>query len=358
MLAPLLLLAAVVQADLHLDTPSMMVERGLPFDAPAGLEAGLPQLRAGGTNLAVEVLWPRRHGDHLARTRLLARRVGQEVERLDDLVLVRSPAEARAAAEAGRIGVVLALEGAHGLGPGPWRPVLDELQAQGLAILGLTWSISNRFAGSSGDGGGGLTPEGRALVDHARRKGLLIDLSHASRATTLEVCRTSPVPVIASHSDAWALQPVARNLTDEEIRCIAATGGVIGVNFHAPFLGRTRDVAAVADHVEHVARIGGRAVVALGSDFDGFIRPPEGLPDASALPRLWEELRRRGWSEGDLAGLRGENFLRAWQAALAHAGAAGEVSAPGGGARPPAERPAPEPGSPAGGPGSARAGPP
>jgi membrane dipeptidase len=187
-------------------------------------------------------------------------------------------------------------------------------------MVGLTWSFSNRFAGSSGDGGAGLTAEGTALVAQLAKDGVIVDLSHASRATTLEVCGASKVPVIASHSDSYSVHANARNLTDEEIRCIAATGGVIGVNLHATFVGGTRDVKAVADHADAIARIGGFGSVALGSDYDGMIKVPAGLEDASRLPALWAELRSRGWTEAQIRGMRGENFLRVWEA-VEHAAA-------------------------------------
>jgi membrane dipeptidase len=91
---------------------------------------------------------------------------------------------------------------------------------------------------------------------------------------------------------------------------------VIGLNFHAPFVGPGADVSRVADHADHLAKIGGRQVVALGSDFDGFIKKPVGLEDASKLGALWQELELRGWTQEELQGLRGENFLRAWEGVL------------------------------------------
>ena len=99
------------------------------------------------------------------------------------------------------------------------------------------------------------------------------------------------------------------------IRCIAETGGVIGLNFHAPFVGAAgnANVSRVADHADYLARVGGHRVVALGSDFDGYIKKPTGLEDASKVPALWAELARRGWTEEQLRGVRGENFMRAWR---------------------------------------------
>ncbi len=311
-------LAVEMQADLHLDTPTQLHRKDRGLDG-AGLEAGLGELRAGGTNLAVMVLWPPREAQWEAHTDALLARMEREDARLDGVTLVRSPTDARAVAAAGGVAMVYALEGAHGLDTSGVEG-LRTLHGRGLALLGLTWSFSNRFAGSSGDGGGGLTDAGRALVAEAQRLGVVIDLSHASKRTTLDVCADSTVPVVASHSDAAAVRAHARNLTDEEIACIAATGGVVGLNLHATFLGSPADVKKAADHVEHVRKVGGIGAVALGSDYDGLITTPAGLTTAADLGKIWEELRRRGWGELEIAQVRGENFLRAWWVAQSLAG--------------------------------------
>jgi len=313
-----------LQVDLHLDTPTQMFTKGLHLDAPTGLEAGISQLVAGETNVVVEVLWPPRKPDHRKRAFDLLGVVEGEVSQSERLVLAREPSVARDAVAGGQIAVLISMEGAHGLGTGDdWRDVLDQFYDRGLRLLGVTWSFSNRFAGSSGDQGGGLTAEGRELVKHARAKRIILDVSHASPETTSEICTASPAPVIASHSNCRTLRSHTRNLTDDEIRCISATGGVIGLNFHAPFVGggdKPASVARVADHADHLAKVGGHGVVALGSDFDGYIKKPIGLEDASKIPELWAELRRRGWTDVQIRGIRGENFMRAWTAVRAGAG--------------------------------------
>jgi len=307
-----------LQVDLHLDTPTQMLSRRLHLDVNTGLEAGLPQLKLGGSNVVVQVLWPPRKSDHKPRAFALLDVVEKEVARSEDLVLTLEPDVARSTVAAGKVAVLLSMEGAHGLGTdADWPDVFQQFYDRGLRLLGITWSFSNRFAGSSGDGGGGLTEEGRALVQLARERRVILDVSHASTQTTMEICTDSPVPVIASHSNAKALRGVARNLTDEEIRCIAATGGVIGLNFHASFVSGgdqgPATVSRVADHADYLAKVGGHAVVALGSDFDGYIKKPVGLEDASKIPALWRELERRGWTADQLAGIRGENFMRTWE---------------------------------------------
>lgn len=310
-----LALAADVQADLHLDTPTQLVRRGVGLDG-AGLESGLAQMHAGGTNLAAMVLWPPRDVAWERHVETLLAKMEAEDARLDGVRLARTPAEAREVADAGGVAMFYLLEGAHGVDESGAEG-LRNLRDRGLAVVGLTWSFSNRFAGSSGDGGGGLTDDGRALIAAANRLGVLVDVSHASRPATLQACAASTAPVIASHSDAFAVAGHARNLTDEEIACVAKTGGVIGLNLHSTFLGKPASVAKAADHADHLKEVGGAGVVALGSDYDGLIAPPADLKDASALGALWAELRRRGWTDAEIRGMRGENFLRAWGAAQA-----------------------------------------
>jgi membrane dipeptidase len=308
-----------IHADLHVDTPTQMLRRGVGLQSEQ-LEASLPRMRTGGTNVVVEVLWPPEKAEWETITEKLFSTIEVQDAGLEDVRLARTPAEARGAVAAGKLALLVSLEGAHGIDTSGIEG-LRRLHARGLSLLGLTWSFSNRFAGSSGDGGGGLTPSGWELVVEANRLGVVLDVSHASDLTTMQVCGWSHAPVIASHSDVDAVRAHARNLSDEAIRCIAATGGVIGLNFHADFVGRNRDIAAVADHADHLRRIGGAGVVALGSDFDGLIKPVSGLPDASRVGALWEELARRGWTTDDIAAAQGANFMRAWERAVTVAAA-------------------------------------
>lgn len=305
--------AAPLQVDLHVDTPTQLVRQGVGLDDPA-LEAGVPNLRAGGTNIAVMVLWPPR-GQSEDHVETLLARVEAEDKRLESVALARSPEDARRIVGQGQIALLLSIEGAHGIE----HEGLDGLRrfhARGLALMELTWTNSNRYAGSSGDGGGGLTADGKALVAEAQRLGIVIDVSHASKQATLDTCAVTRAPIIASHSDAAAVTAQPRNLSDEEIRCIAHTGGVIGINLHSTFVGKPADVRKVADHIDHLKAIGGVEVIALGSDFDGLIKPPADIPNSSKLGVIWDELRRRGYTEPEIAMIRGENFLRAWAVCL------------------------------------------
>jgi membrane dipeptidase len=303
--------------DLHTDTATQLYREKLPLDAPSGLQAGLVALRAGGVNTVVYALWPPRDVKPDPYVFDLQARLDSELRRLPEMRLVRDPVAWREVLRDGHIAVILGLEGAHGLEPGG-LPTLDRLYDKGVRVLGLTWSFSNRYAGSSGDGGAGLTEEGRRLLARANDLGMLVDVSHASDAATLQACRLSRAPVIASHSNADGVRDQARNLSDEAIRCIAERGGVIGLNLHATFVARgTVDIAAVAAQALYLARIGGSGVVALGSDFDGYIRTPVGLPDEAHVSALWRELAARGVDDATLAAWKGGNFARTWDAAWA-----------------------------------------
>ncbi|MEQ1507703.1 MAG: membrane dipeptidase, partial [Myxococcota bacterium] len=304
-------------ADLHVDTLTELGDRDTTFADPA-LEAGIPALTAGGTTVIVNVLWPPRDGDHEPYTFAQLDRFEQQLRLApvaERMALARTPAEADAIVASGRIATLLALEGAHGIEVSGVEG-LGRLHDRGLSMLGLAWSLSNRFAGSSGDGGGGLTPDGAALLAAAQSLGVLIDLSHASRATVLDACAITTAPLVASHSGATAVNDVPRNLSAEEIACIARSDGVIGVNFHAPFVAAGPvGIPQVADQVDALVKAAGIDHVGIGSDWDGDIQAPTGLASAAGLPGLWDELRRRGYDDAGLAKIRGGNFRRVWLAA-------------------------------------------
>lgn len=151
------------------------------------------------------------------------------------------------------------------------------------------------------------------------RLGMLVDLSHASVETMSDALDTSEAPVLWSHAAAGAVLPHRRNVPDEILRRVPANGGVVMVLFYPPHLtgDRRAGIADVAEHLEHIARVAGSDHVGIGSDFDGIGTTAEGLEDVSAFPALFTELSRRGWSEGALRKLAGENLLRVMEEAEA-----------------------------------------
>ena len=226
----------------------------------------------------------------------------------------------------------------------------------------LTWTNSNDWAESSGDlrpaAPTGLTPFGRQVIAEMNRLGMMVDLSHVSDRTFSDVLAVTRAPVLVSHSSARALTASHRNLTDAQLRALAANGGVCMVNFYSAFIDESyrtawaaqkpallaahkalaadyaargtpvpyhiagrldRDFAArlprpplssLIAHFDHIIQVAGIDHVGLGSDFDGICALPEGINSAADLPKLTAALLARGHSPADLHKLLGANLLR------------------------------------------------
>ncbi len=210
----------------------------------------------------------------------------------------------------------LAFEGSEGL------PIdaagLRPRVARGVKIFGIVHSVHNEFAGSSNDPDGpqGLTERGEQFVRAVIQVGALLDVSHASDQATDEVLSLAEKwggRVVATHSNARALAPHRRNLTDRQIERISALGGVIGVNFYRYFL-RNRAGEASLDtlvhQIDYLRKIGGLQVVALGSDFEGGITPISELSDASRYPVLADALASKGYDRKAVEAIFHKNALR------------------------------------------------
>lgn len=213
---------------------------------------------------------------------------------------------------------------------------LDVLYAAGLRSLGPVWSRNTVFADgvpfcfpSTPDIGGGLTPDGVALVKRCNQLGIMIDLSHLNLAGFHDVAKHSDAPLVATHSNVHSLCPHARNLTDEQLDIIAQSGGMVGLNFAAAFL--RADGRMVPDvpldqmirHLDHLMDRLGEHAVGLGSDFDG-AEIPEAIGDCSGLPRLIDAMRQHGYGEALIRRLCHENWVdllgRTWKTPLSGAG--------------------------------------
>ena len=282
-----------------------------------------------------------------------------------ELLFATTAADVRRAKQQGKVAVLIAIEGGHAIEASLEN--LRELYRRGARYLTLTWNNGNQWAGSSlgvsGTRTGGLTPFGREVIHEMNRIGMLVDVSHASDSTFFDVLETSTAPVIASHSSARALSDHPRNLTDEQLRAVARSGGVVNVNFFSRFLdprmrqamddveariraaadslrtqpGADRAAAeartaamrramlaelpptplsVLVDHLDHVARVAGIDHVGIGSDFDGINAVPEGMEDVTRLPRIAQALLDRGYSEGDVKKVLGGNMMRVMQEVL------------------------------------------
>ena len=173
---------------------------------------------------------------------------------------------------------------------------------------------------SSPDTGPGLTDAGVALVRRCAELGIAVDLSHLNEAGFWDVARTLDGPLIASHSGVHALCPYSRNLTDDQLDAIAASGGLVGINFDVGSLradgGDDADtpVARIAEHARYVADRCGVDHVALGSDFDGATMPAE-VADAGAYPRVLAALEAAGFEGAEVARIASGNWRRVLAAA-------------------------------------------
>ena len=275
-----------------------------------------------------------------------------------------SAQDVRRARAAGAIAVFIGVEGGHAIEADLGK--LQELFRLGARYLTLTWNNGNQWAGSSlgshETSTGGLTSFGRDVIRELNRLGMMVDVSHVSDETLADVLAVSTAPVIATHSSARALADHPRNLSDDQLRAIASTGGVVNVNFFSRFIdarfrkamddvdaevqaladaerARGLDAAVVArnqdmrtreriaqlpptplsvliDHIDHIARVAGTDHTGIGSDFDGISASPDQMADVTDLPRLAQALLDRGYSDGDVTGILGGNMLRVMEQVL------------------------------------------
>lgn len=212
------------------------------------------------------------------------------------------------------VGAILSLEGAEALGPNAEH--LLEFYARGIRAVGLTWNRRNAFArGVRGEGEGGLTEAGHRLVEKLEAMHIIIDASHLSDEAFWDLVRQARRPFIASHSNARAVYDHPRNLTDQQIKAVADSGGAVGVVFVPNFISDESEISYIdrlIDHIDHIVTVGGIACAALGSDFDGFKDEPQRrvLADASQYPKLLEMLMRRGYSPSDVEKIASGNWER------------------------------------------------
>jgi membrane dipeptidase len=275
-----------------------------------------------------------------------------------DLALATTAAEIREARKQGKIAALLGVEGGHMIDSD--LGVLRSYAALGVRYMTLTHSGNVEWADASTDKAvhNGLSDFGKEVVREMNRLGMMVDISHVSDKAFYDALEVSKAPLIASHSSCRAICEAARNMTDDMIRALAAKGGVIQINYHVGFLSQefrsaekahpeleqaialeiqkrcgdkegcqliegdkiTReyvlqgklprvDWTKIIEHIDHAVKVAGVDHVGLGSDFDG-ANMPFGMEDATKLPQITEALLRKGYSEGDVRKILGENTLR------------------------------------------------
>lgn len=297
------------------------------------------------------------HRETLAQIDLVGRIVSAD----DRLVLAAGHRDLERLRGSGKVASLLGAEGGHSIEGDLGK--LRGLRDRGVRYMTITHADTNDLADSATDDAvhGGLSALGRRVVAEMNRIGMIVDISHVSAETMRDALSSSTAPMIASHSNARAVADHPRNIPDDVLVEIGRRGGVAMVAFVPAFLvqetaeslrsmfdewrrvraehpGDEQAIAAelaaldaaadlprgtvadVADHIEHIAAVAGVDAVGLGSDFDGTTSTPAGLEDVSCYPAITSELLRRGWSEGDVRKVLGENARRVLRDVEAAAG--------------------------------------
>jgi membrane dipeptidase len=352
-----------IVVDTHDDTTQRFLDG--KFDLGSRSATGsidIPRMREGNLGAIFFSIWiPSKVTGPEAVDRALVQidAVGEQVRKHPkDLVLATTATEIREARKQGKIAALLGVEGGHMINSD--LAVLRSYAALGVRYMTLTHSGNDEWADSSTDKAvhNGLTDFGKDVVREMNRLGVMVDISHVSDKTFYHALEVSKAPLIASHSSCRSICDAPRNMTDQMMKDLAAKGGVVQINYHVGFLSQefrnaekanpeinkaiaaevsrrcgeneacqilegdhiTREYVAqgklprvewmkIIEHIDHAVKVAGVDHVGLGSDFDG-ANMPYGMEDATKLPHITEALLQKGYSEGDVKKILGENTLR------------------------------------------------
>ncbi|HEX6187790.1 MAG TPA: dipeptidase [Pyrinomonadaceae bacterium] len=361
-----------ITVDMHADTAQRLVDEDVDLNkrlADGHLDA--VRAREGGLDAQFFSIWvePQLFGGGGAGA---MKRADIQIEAVRNLAathpetweVATSAADVRRVAARGKIAALMGLEGGYAIDERVEN--VKRYYDMGVRYMSPAWSVSASWAGSSGDAVGesrGLNDLGKEIIREMNRLGMMIDVSHVSDKTFWDIVNTSTEPVIATHSGCRAIANVPRNLTDEMIRALAKTGGVVNVIFYpehiepgwsakkkkvdaeiAPLVQRASEqeqgnvaqkklardrvrfeeylkrlppvhVSRIADHIDHIVKLVGVDHVGIGSDFDGVQAVPADMKSVADLPNLTKELLKRGYSAGDIEMILGGNMLRVMEQA-------------------------------------------
>ena len=285
----------------------------------------LRSLEAGGVEGLTLALWvsaqdfwknvPEAKG-HRERTDIMLLAMRAELAERPWLELVRTTEEAERVKAAGKKYAFLAVEGMEAIGDD--LNVIDRYAEAGVRLGMLTWNGENQLAtGAGGDPYSGLTDLGRRAVRRMEERNILMDVSHLNDGGFWDAMKTAEGPVVASHSNCRALCDVRRNLTDDQLRAIRDSGGIVGLNVHHAFVHEDREkqtAEMLARHAAHMAEVMGVEHVACGFDFCEYFGPgnegAEGLENCSQIHNLFYWLEKLGMNEKEREMVARENFLR------------------------------------------------
>ncbi|SOD14924.1 membrane dipeptidase [Pedobacter xixiisoli] len=274
------------------------------------------------------------------------------------IALVSDARQLENAVKQNKLAALIGVEGGHMIESDLGK--LEALAKRGMIYLTLTWNNSTPWASSAAEETKGkitkpgLNDFGKSVVKKLNDLGVLVDLSHVGEQTFYDAIQASSKPILVSHSCAYAINPVPRNLKDEQIKAVGKNGGVISINFYSGFLdatyaqkqqafltkykdelkmlsdkyGRSKaidtlifnhlreaeaikpNIEKVVDHINHVVKLIGIDHVGIGADFDGAESFPQGMNSVADFPKVTEALLKRGYSEADIQKILGGNFVK------------------------------------------------
>lgn len=357
--------------DTHNDFISTGIEKNKSFDMQLkGItHSDLNRMKTGGIDIQIfSIFCDETYGNGIAYAF-----ANREIDTLyataqrnpEKMMIVQSPKELSTAVKLGKLGAMIGVEGGHMIEDK--MEYLEALYTRGARYMTLTWNNSTSWASSAADERAkknlgrayGLTEFGKAIVKRMNELGMIVDISHVGEQTFYDAIATSTKPVIASHSCTYALCPVPRNMTDDQIKALGKNGGVIHLNFYSDFIDSTfkqkndaflkkheaekiemlknnpsdfyanlvlheryKDeidgvrppLSLLIDHLDHIVKLIGVDHVGIGSDFDGIDSSPRELNDVTDMPLITEELLKRGYSKKDIVKILGGNFIRVFKA--------------------------------------------
>ena len=358
-----------VLVDTHNDFPSASIQKKVSLDSDllGKTHTDLARLRTGGVDVQIFSIFcgPEQEQPYAFANREIDSVYAWTERAPNRMTLVRTPAELKQAIKDNRLATMLGVEGGHMIEDKIEN--LDALYVRGVRYMTLTWNNSTSWATSAADettkgdslAHKGLTDLGKKIVQRMNELGMLIDISHNGEQTFWDAINHSSKPVLVSHSDAYALCPVYRNLKDDQIKAVAKNGGVIDLNFFPAFLDSSVGSKLIAyrkrhreeknaliqsgkkdfeaddiiakkysneieemevpfsllfDHLDYIVQLAGIDHVGLGGDFDGISITPKMLTDVSKYPLITRELVKRGYSREDIDKIMGGNFIRVFKA--------------------------------------------
>jgi len=350
--------------DTHDDVLSRQIKNGLDLAKEHEVfDFDLVKAKKGGLDAQVFSIWCDEKGDY--------NNAVTEIDSLDALLkrhpdkiaLATTAEDVRKIVAQNKLAALIGVEGGHMINDDLNK--LDELAKRGMIYLTLTWNNSTEWATSAVDERGGklkdrplgLNEFGKKIVKRLNKLGVMVDLAHVGEQTFYDAIKLSTKPIIVSHSCVYAINPVPRNLTDDQILAVRKNGGVISVNFYngfvmpnheadfKAFLDKHKDeyrelktqnaktaakelikrhpeefekiqpsIDLLVDHIDHIVKLIGIDHVGIGADYDGATSYPKGLDNVADYPKLTAALLKRGYSEKDIQKIYGENFLRVLKA--------------------------------------------